>query len=249
MTPRQLAAEAGEPTYLGGSVCSRGHSGPRYTANGNCVECTRPSSTPAAATDPRIRDLTLKLHEVRADERQAAARVKAAVRKVDAATDDLKKWRASQGVAREHRVLEDLQRQAAALELDIEVSRPMPDPARMTALLAAAGAQPTPPPVQFELRTVTDEEHHAEILRRWPARQHAIHIAAQQARDKLVRDTARALLLAEHPDGRWSIEESERVRMQVSAELGLARPAAVEPEPRTEDEIALLDRLLPTNGA
>ena len=39
-TKRRDAAEARQRTYLG-TPCHRGHGGLRYTATGNCVECSR----------------------------------------------------------------------------------------------------------------------------------------------------------------------------------------------------------------
>lgn len=246
MTPRQLAAEAGEPTYLGGSVCSRGHSGPRYTANGNCVECTRSSSAPAAA-DPRLRYLSLKLHEVRADVDKAAARVKAAVRQFEAAADDLKRWRASEAVAREHRTLEDLQREAAALDLDVEAHRPRPDAGRMAILLAAAGAPPTPPPRSYVLTPATDTEIQAVRHRQCPDPDQVFH-RAREEQTRLVRETARARLKAAYPDRPWTTEEGAAVLEQVRADLNLPPLPVIESAKEDADERheALRARLLST---
>lgn len=41
MNYRQQASAAGIRTYQTGSPCRRGHTGPRYTSNGMCVECLK----------------------------------------------------------------------------------------------------------------------------------------------------------------------------------------------------------------
>jgi len=39
--PRQVAKEKGLKTYLSGKPCKRGHTTPRHTATGSCIECHR----------------------------------------------------------------------------------------------------------------------------------------------------------------------------------------------------------------
>lgn len=244
MTPRQRAAAAGELTYTGGAMCKYGHRAARYTSTGDCLECRkRPDATDAApAPDPRLRDLSGKLHEVRAEERQAGARVKMAVRKFDAAPDDLKKWRASEAVGREHKTLEDLQRQAAGLELELAAARPAPDPLRLASLLAAAGAPSTPPPVRFDLLPPTKGQIEATRWRNCHDPDQVLY-RAQMARDKMLRDEVKARMSVTHPGG-WTSEESAAVLAQVKAEMGLTLLPTVEPDPRTEEQQALVDRLL-----
>lgn len=237
MTPRQRAAAAGELTYFGGATCKYGHNGARYTSTGDCLECRKRPDTAAtpAPQDYRLRDLTVRLHEVRADERKASSRVKAAVRQFEAETNDIKKWRASEAVAREHRALEDLRREAAALELDVEAMGPAPNPGRLASLLAAAGASPTPPPVRFELRPASDTDIQAKRSANCSDPDLVFH-RAQEANTKLVRETARARLMAEYPGGTWGLEDSMRVVAQVRADLTLAPLPVVEPEPHVDED-------------
>jgi hypothetical protein len=206
------------------------------------VQCARSDVDTVAAPDPRLRELSGKLHEVRAEERQAAARVKMAVRKFDAAPDDMKKWRASEAVGREHKTLEDLQRQAAGLELELEAARSAPDPLRLAALLAAAGAPPTPPPVRFDLLPPTKGQIEATRWRNCHDPDQVLY-RAQMARDKMLREEVKARMSVTHPGG-WTSEEGATVLAQVKAERGLTPLPTVEPDPRTEEQQSLIDRLL-----
>jgi hypothetical protein len=171
--------------------------------------------------------------------------MKTLLRKFDAEENPLKKASMSGAVAREHNALEAMRRQAALLEMEIEASRPTPDPRRLAALLAAAGAAPTPSPVRFDLRFADASEIHATKTKN--CKDYALLVdAAQNARDKLVRETTMARLLAEYPDGLPSLEDRERVRLQVSADLNLPALPAVEPDPYTDEQAARVARLLPT---
>jgi hypothetical protein len=250
MTPRQRAAAAGELTYLGGAMCKYGHAGPRYTSTGECLGCRkRPDATGSApAPDPRLRDLTAKLHGVQTDIRQTAARLKTLLRKFDGEENPFKKAGMSGTIEREHNAWEALQRQAAGFELDIEAARPTPDPLRLAALLAAAGAPPTPPPASFELRFADASEIQANRLR-LDSDPDQVHYRAQMARDKLVRDTTKAKLAEIYPEGKYTIEQHNEVLRQVKIGLGLAPLPAVEPDPATDEQVALVDRLTRVGGA
>lgn len=243
MTPRQRAAAAGELTYLGGATCKYGHNGPRYTSTGECLGCRkRPDATGAAPPDPRLRDLSCKLHEVQTDMRQTAARMKTLLRKFDAEANPFEKKRLSEAVEREHNAGETLQRRAALLEMEIEAARPVPDASRLATLLAAAGATPTAPPVRFDLRPATKEQIEAT---RW-SNCHDPDLVlqkAQMARDKMLRDEVRARLLAKGLGRPWTTDEGNEVRAQVKAEMNLTPLPAVEPDPRTEEHQARIDHL------
>lgn len=39
LTPRQLAAAAGEPHYIARKPCRHGHHGPRLVSSGSCLQC------------------------------------------------------------------------------------------------------------------------------------------------------------------------------------------------------------------
>lgn len=39
MHPREIAKRAGEPTYITGKPCKRGHMSPRRTSNHMCIQC------------------------------------------------------------------------------------------------------------------------------------------------------------------------------------------------------------------
>lgn len=259
MTPRQRAAAAGELTYLGGATCKYGHNGPRYTSTGECLGCRkRPDSTGATPPpDPRIRELSAKLHEAQHDIRQTEARLKVQVRKFDAEVEPLKKRDISKTVEREHNALEALRRLAAGLELDIESSRPAPDPARLSALLAAAGALATSPPRAYALTPATDMDIQAK---RWDNCRDPDQVfqRALDERTKLLRETARARLKVAYPDRPWTTEEGAAVLEQVRADLnlpplpvvGLDRPTKEDADERRErlGHEALRARLLSTGG-
>ncbi len=226
-------------------MCKYGHTGPRYTSTGGCLACCRRQDVEVAPPDRRVSDMAAKLHAVQTDLRQTVARLKILLRKFDAEGDPLQKVRLSEAIGREHNAAETLRREAAGLELQIEASRPMPDPLRLASLLSAAGAPPTPPPARFKLTAATPEQIQTTRLRLDSDPDQVRH-KAQMARDTLLRETTRARLMAEHLDNCWTSEEGSAMLAQVRSEMNLAPLPSVEPYPRTEEHDALVSRILRT---
>lgn len=66
MNFRLQAATAGRKTYQTGTPCRRGHTGPRYTSNGMCVECLKVHATGVKSklSETRINKNREKAHEI-----------------------------------------------------------------------------------------------------------------------------------------------------------------------------------------